>query len=449
MSPHSDLPEQDEYRLMFVRSGSRAVWTERGQNGPRLPRVVVPRWRRPAEQLQEAIQAVWKIRVIVLDFLPVEERCLPCAIVEVLSAESALRLTATTLDEIPMEEMNLEEREVIQAILDDEVGTRGPLSRLGWISEAIVWLREEVGDGVSVSDEIKQYNAGGRFALVCIGSPGGPIYWLKATGEPNAREFLITRKLVEVCPEYLPPQIASRNEWNAWLMEDFGRPLCSTDLPAVRLAILSMARLQTRTLDWTGELLAAGAFDQRVGTLLAHLSELMDYLREAMVKQTSTKVRRLDQDHLSRLESTLRDACFRMEDLKIPDTLVHNDVNPGNILFKGPRCVFTDWCEAGVSNPFFGFEYLCLLQSRGGGSRRVELQEVYRQCWLERLSSSQIDMAFTLSRPLAILSHFYGNGTWLRSSRRNEPRIESYARSLGRHMHSAIQTSSFPEVLCQ
>jgi hypothetical protein len=148
------------------------------------------------------------------------------------------------------------------------------------------------------------------------------------------------------------------------------------------------------------------------------------------------------------MASILQDACFRMEALKIPDTLVHNDMNSGNILFRGTHCVFTDWCEIGVGNPFFTLQYLCLLQPRGEHDWTPRLRELYRQCWLDLLSASQIEKGLELLPLLAILSYLYGRGSWLHSERRNDPHVESYARSLARHRDRAAQNPRLLEVQC-
>jgi len=400
------------------------------------------------EQLQEAIETTWNIRVIILDVLPAKHGSLSCAVAEIVSPNSHFHLTATVMDQIPDEELSIDERQAIEAILANDGCPPGPFSHLGWIKPAIEWLRSEVGHDVAFTEDIRQYNASGRFALVRFRSQGGPVFWLKATGEPNVHEFHVTRQLAALCTEFVPAQIAAREDWNAWLMADAGEPFDSLDLPALEQAVFSMAGLQKRTLEWTSQFLAAGAFDQRIGTLQTHLPELMDYLREAMARQTSTKVPQLDKQRIGELQTALRNACFRMESLEIPDTLVHNDVNPGNILFKGTRCAFTDWCESGVGNPFLGFEYLCLLQPSGREDWRPRLAEVYRQCWLDCLGVSRVDDAFALAPLLAMLSNLYGRGTWLHTPRRNAPHIESYARSLARHMDRLVQDPRLQEALC-
>lgn len=446
MLAHNAMLEQNEYRLVLVRFGSQAIWVDRADGALRLPRVSIPRWMRPAEQLQLAIEARWQLRAIVLDFLPGRMESAPCAVVEIMSLGAHDRLAAASIDEIAAGEMTSEERESVRAILSGNA--HGPFSRIGWIQDAREWMRAEVGHDIAFTEEVRQLNASGSFALARFSTRAGPAYWLKATGGPNIHEFHITRKLAELCPEYLPRQIAAREDWNAWLMEDAGQPLDSMELPMLEEAVLTMARLQRRTLGGTGEFLAAGAFDQRIGTLRTHLRELMEYLQEAMAKQTSTKAPRLDRHRLCRLESALRDACLRMEDVNIPDTLVHNDVNLANLLFKGMRCCFTDWCETGIGNPFLGFEYLCLLQSRSGEDWRSRLREVYRQCWIGFLETSAVDEAFALSPLLAMLASLYDRGTWFYASRRNLPHVESLARSLARHMDRLVLDPRFQETLC-
>jgi hypothetical protein len=448
MPSHDNALEDNEYRLALVKSGSHAMWAANNGGVLRLPRVAIPRWTRPAEQLQQTIESSWSIRSIILDILPGNKDSAPCAVVEVLSSESPSGLATVNIDEIADDEMACEEREVVEAILAGDRGPNGPFSCVGWIKDAMEWMSAEVGYDNAFIEQVRQYNASASFALLRITTHGGPAYWLKATGVPNAHEFHITRMLSELCPEFLPQRIAERSDWNAWLMEDAGQTLDFWTLRALEQAVSSMAELQKKTIGRARAFLDAGAFDQRLPVLRAHLTELVEYLNEAMMKQSSTLVPRIESRRLRQLFTIIEAACFRMEALQIPDTLVHNDMNPGNILFQGTHCVFTDWCEIGVGNPFFTLQYLCLLQSRGEQDWTTRLRELYRQCWQDLLSTSQIEKALDLTPLLAILSYLYGRGSWLRSVRRNDPHVESYARSLARCMDRMAQDPRLLEALC-
>jgi hypothetical protein len=448
MSPQDTVSQQIEYRLVLVKSGSRAIWTQRSGDDFRLPRIEVPRWTRQAQQLQKSIADLWSLRAIVLDVIPGRNDLGACAVVEILDVECPQGLTAVSIHEISKLEMTLIERMTVDAMLAGDPGSRGPFSRAGWIQEAKEWVRTALGGQITFTGEIHQFNATGRFALARFAIEDGSAYWLKATGEPNTHEFQITRMLAELCPEFLPRCIATREDWNAWLMEDAGIAQDPWTLPRLKQAVLSMANLQKKTACHTSAFLAAGAFDHRISVLRAQLVELVEYLDVTMTKQVSTKVPRIERARLLEIASLLQDACFRMEELKVPDTLVHNDVNSGNILFDGSRCVFTDWCEVGVGNPFLTFQYLYLLKPRDEEDWTPKLRKVYGDCWLDSLSVSQIELAFGLAPVLAVFSCLYGRGTWLRSSRRNDPAVESHARALARHMDREAQDSRFREALC-
>jgi hypothetical protein len=142
----------------------------------------------------------------------------------------------------------------------------------------------------------------------------------------------------------------------------------------------------------------------------------------------------------------LKNACDCLEELSIPDSLVHNDVNPSNILYDDSRCVISDWCEAAVGNPFLAFEHMSLLTA--SEAERIKLREVYRQRWADSLSPRQIEQAFRLVPLLAIASYLYGRGHWLVSPARSDPPFESYARSLARHMDRAARAAALQEALC-
>jgi hypothetical protein len=449
MSPHDTALERNEYRVVLVKSGSRAVWIESGSNVPRLPRLAVPRWARPAEKLQNAIADAWNTRAIILEFLPIRADADPCAVVEILSSERPDSLAATDIEELPRAELNVEERDVIRDVLAEKPNSRGPFARVGWIEEAREWLGREVGGTNAITGEIRQLNASGRFALLRFKTEAGPDYWLKATGYPNAHEFQITKMLAELCPEFLPSRIAGREDWNAWLMEDAGRPLDVWTLTDLEGAVLSMGTLQSKTVSGSMEFNAAGARDQRIGTLRTHLVELVEYIEKSMERQTSNRVPRIDERRLWALASILDLAFTRMEELGIPDALVHNDINSGNILFKGKRCAFTDWCEAGVGNPFIAFQYLCFLQPRGENNWTRRLRDLYRELWLDRLGAHEIEQAFVLMPLLACFSWLYGRGKWLNSPQRNDPEVEASARSLARHMDRAAQAPELLEILSQ
>jgi len=335
MPPHDTALEQNEYRVVLVRSGSNAIWTKRNDNTPRLPRISIPRWTRQVEELQRAVEETWHSSAIVLDALAGGEDVCPCAVVQILSQESPDGLVAVSMDELREGELQGQDRAMIEAMVAGDTRICGPLAYMNWIVAAMEWMRAEVGHDVDFTGSLHQYNAGGGFALIRFGTRNGPAYWLKATGDPNRHEFHVTEKLAELCPEFMPRRVAARTDWNAWLMEDAGCPLDSWTLPALEQAVYSMAMLQQMTIGRSNPLLTAGAFDQRLCVLRAHLAELFDYLDEAMAKQTSTRVQPIEKRRLWQMASILQDTCFRT--WITPSHTVCKNGADGNIATKAQR----------------------------------------------------------------------------------------------------------------
>ena len=88
----------NEYRLVLVKSGSNAIWTERKGSDLHLPRITVPRLARQAEEVQKGIEAIWRARNIVLDFLPRGQSSRPFVVSEILGPNLPHGLTACSVE---------------------------------------------------------------------------------------------------------------------------------------------------------------------------------------------------------------------------------------------------------------------------------------------------------------------------------------------------------------
>jgi hypothetical protein len=358
------------------------------------------------------------------------------------------------LDSIGNASLGENERTIVLSILSNDASDRGPFAQIGWIRDAQQWIHDEVPEReIKFNDDILQFTAGGRFALVRFGTEEGLAYWLKAVGEPNRHEFQVTKALWERFPNHVPPIIAMRTDWNAWVMEEAGHPLSdSFTLPSIERTVVRLAELQRESIDHVQPLLAAGCFDLRVPVLAAHLREITEYLEDTMGFQRSKKVPAIEVRRLRELEHMLDQACSKMQELNVPDTLIHNDINSGNILLEGTKCVFIDWAEAAIGNPFFTFQHLCAQISRDSEHAEAWLPQVkhaYKEVWVGCLTEAQIDLAFAVMPILGIASYLYGRGTWLNSTRRDDQHFQSYSRSLARCMDRAARAPELLEALCQ
>lgn len=454
MSVVQNNAEAIEYRVVLLDPCSPAVLAVTTPEGFCLPRVRIPKWKRPAEEINKALRRESGITTVVLAILEEIDQKPSCAVVELLSSAvspTVIGLTPCQLETLRDSELDFSERVSIQDVITGEASC--PFSRRGWITEVQAWIRESIHrKDLKFTSTIRQLTAGSGFALVRFATESGPAYWLKATGEPNKHEAGVTATLSRLFPEHLPTLVGVRSDWNAWVSQEDGLPICDNPtLAAMEVATSSLADLQKKSIAYRDTLIGAGCPDRSLPIIKQHLGEMTDYLREAMDRQVSTKVPRLSKSRLWELESILRDAIDRMQRLRIPDALTHSDMNLGNLLTDGTRCIFIDWAGVGLGNPFLTFQNLCVHIARSETASALwiaRMRNLYRQSWREILSETDIDIAFSLMPILAIASCLYGCGEWLTSPHREHEQAQAYRRSLARHLDRAAGSLLLEDVPC-
>jgi Phosphotransferase enzyme family len=444
--------ETMEYSLVLVEPHSRRVLALDAVGGYRLPRVRIPENTRRAEQLRKAVKNACGLHVLILDLLAARDGSPLCAVAEVLIPDQNSELQEVMVEQISSPELSELQRAHLTSLLSGD--TDSPFAQIGWIEEAVAWMESVTHRNLSSKSGIEQYNVGGSFSLVRFHTADDWHYWLKATGEPNAHELAVTSLLSKLGEDYLPEMISSRPAWNAWLMS--GQASGVTDLPSdpfelFRLledAVESMAELQLKTEGHGSDLLRAGAFDQSTEVFQAHSEALFDYLEEAMSLQTSTNAPRLEKRRLQEIRAIFEDVCRRMEELDLPETIVHGDMNDGNILTGLGHCQFIDWCEAYVGNPLISLQHLLLLNRVESAEIRAfmnrVLKERYRDVWTAMCDPEDLEDGLVYMPVLAAASALYGRGDWLTTPQRDETHRQAHARCLARHMDRAARA---PELL--
>jgi hypothetical protein len=436
-----------EIRLVLLSINKVTIAAMRHNDGFKLPRISIPSCTRPAEQLQFGAQKLWYTIICTIDFLPQDDCASPCAIAEILSDGFDSDLVRIQLGDLDQDELSRKEKIALQELLIGHIGSRGPLSHVGWLREATDWVRSAIPANHELAGDFRQLNATGHFSLIRFSASRGPAYWLKATGAPNRHEFQLTERLAQICPDCLPPRIAGRSEWNAWISEEAGAPCCEWTPQKLEQATRTLASIQLKALAQSDELLFAGGLDLRITNVRRQVDAIFGYLTEAMLRQTSTRSLRIDVSRLATIKDLLALACARMEDLGIPNSVVHHDLNKGNILFEDTRCVLTDWCEAGVGNPILCCHALWSNKEAAATEWLPQLHAIAEQCWIEVLSKKQINTALALAPLLTLLMNLYGRGTWLQSPEPIHPSVESYKRTLARRMDQACRNPKLLEAL--
>jgi hypothetical protein len=446
--------EMVEYRVALIDSSSPMLLTVAGSGGSSLPRVRIPKWTRPAEEINDVIWREWQLHTLVLTILNEAGDKPPCAVAESLpsiAAKTSHDLAPNSIESLNETELDGEERAAIQSSIAGDTSPSAPFSRRGWLKEAQAWVQSSISDRrIEFSGDLRQYNASSTFALVRLDTTCGDSYWLKATGEPNKHECALTVELSKLFPQYLPSLIAVREDWNAWVTKGAGRPLGDLrDLNLLTSAVKALADVQVESLNSVERLELAGCMDRRLTRVQSHLPEMFAFLEEAMEKQTSTKVKPLTPARLREIQVVVDQSCAQMQELGIPDCLVNGDVNLDNILYDGEHFRFVDWAEGGIGNPFLALQQVIQHVIREGEHLDwvTPICAAYKNEWRGLLTERQIDDAFVLMPLLAMADYLYGRGDWLDAPRRHEPAFQSFARTLGRCIDRAVAELSSAEVL--
>jgi hypothetical protein len=303
-----------------------------------------------------------------------------------------------------------------------------------------------------LTGDFRQLNASPTFSLIRFETNGSAV-WFKAVGEPNRPEFSITLKLAELFPKFLPTVISERPEWNGWLsFEVTGDELSEArQVEFWETAATALAELQIESLEEVADIRKAGARNLTAPELITSRRPFFDVMGQLMKRQTKVPPPVLADQELLDLDHRLYDALTHMHQLGIPEALGHLDPNPGNMIVSSGSCVFLDWAEAYVGNPFFTFQYL-LEHARRAFPDDCEvggrLTRAYTQRWKRILPPSRVDEALRLSSLLSPFAFAVGSPAWRNKENLEDCAIAGYFRSLARRMNREAKDLSGRRPIC-
>jgi hypothetical protein len=458
--------DRETYRAIVFGHGGDELLLATATSGFLLPSVEIPRWQRIAENLTVAMKNDWGHEAVCL-FSPdavvpagspngrnyqIMESCGPVA----KSDPRAEWMRVASLSEEvfvdPADYMAVR-RSLTECAGYSDGAAPGPFARLGWFGELQRWIEEVIGPlGFHLTRRFSQLNASPSFSLVRFETSGSAV-WFKATGRPNLREFPITLALARLLPQYLPPILATRPEWNGWLAQEVeGINLGETqDTQHWKAAAADLANLQIESTARSEVLIDSGARDLRASALLKLVRPFLDAMGRLMEKQTKVPPLVLSRNELILLGEQIEEALSLSADLRIPDALGHLDLNPGNVIVSEGQCVFLDWAEAYVGNPLFSFQYLvehCRRMAGVDATAESGLTSAYAEEWQSVVSPENLQEAMALTPMLAVFAYAVATEAWGDQARLQDLKIAGYLRSLTRRMHREANRLKDRSALC-
>jgi hypothetical protein len=292
---------------------------------------------------------------------------------------------------------------------------------------------------LTLGSEFLQLTAGLHFSLIRFRTDRGGV-WFKAVGEPNLHEFGVSLALARILPEFVPPILAVRENWNAWLTLEVEGAHPGEDAPLeawIGIAT-TLAELQIASVGSTFAFIDTGCRDVRVGALVDAVRPYLQVAARLMREQERTCPPPMNEQELEALEETLFAALTHLESLHLPDTLGHLDFHPGNILVGRNGVVFLDWSAAGVGCPLITLEFLM---------ERLRRVHPTLEAWRNAVLSAYLERYRFLVRPqdlraalrttplVAAFAYAVASGAWSDPVRRHDPTTAAHLRSLTRRMN--------------
>lgn len=308
--------------------------------------------------------------------------------------------------------------------------------RRGWWRRLMTWAETPLRSaGLRATGRFEQWNAGSGFQLVRLETEGQAV-WFKAVGPPLTSEFTITRALATGQPQRAPQCLAAHEEWHGWLMLE-AEGVCLRQVTHVahwQTAARAIARLQMEEAARAEGWLEHGCRDLRPGALAANLQTFCSGMEAVMGRQPHVPPVRLGRAELARMADGIAQALTQAEAL--PSSLVHADLNPGNI-FVGPSgCRFLDWAEASVAHSFVVLDNLLghrRKQEAVDSNDLAPIQRAYAAEWEAEYGEAAVRRALRVTRLLRLATMALRSAGWVwgrPTSLQEERRLRSLCRSL-------------------
>jgi hypothetical protein len=446
-----DSTGQDTYRMLITRRAGSEILIVGNGRAWSLPRTQIPSRQRPAEQLTAAVRKSFELETYCL-FVPSPislvrtESNANYAVMESVKQNDPAPagtywMSAGVLDRYCDAEEARAFREAFDVLNSYAAGEKpGPFGRAGWLRELFQWAEEQVAPlGIRLTGNFRQLNASPTFSLIRL-ETNSVALWFKATGKPNEHEMAIALSLSRLFPKYVPRIFGIHLAWNGWL---------SAEAPGIELgeiaecsawecAAESLAELQISSIGKCSELLDGKCKDLRLTRLADSVDPFLARMGEFMAAQEQPSPARLAKSELVSLREGLAESCELLKSFRLADTLGHIDLNPGNIVVSPESCVFLDWAEGCVSNPFLTFEYLRQHIERSGlqepavGAR---ITAAYLRRWQAFFSPEELRRAMAIAPLIAAFAYAVASDRWRSPETLRDAVAAGYLRSLTRRMY--------------
>jgi aminoglycoside phosphotransferase (APT) family kinase protein len=266
---------------------------------------------------------------------------------------------------------------------------RPPWARPGWFAEVCGWLDESIDAiGLARNGSVEVVEQWAISSVLRCETEEGRVYF-KAAFSIFGHEPALTRSLAAEYP-MLVPEVLAVDVPRGWMLmrELRGMQIGDDGVERWSDAVAAIARIHRDWSDRYDELLAIGAQDRTLARLASEIRPTFDAVEIAS-----------DEGMASELERR----CEKLALGPVPQTLVHGDFHPWNVMVDGEALRIFDWSDACISYPLFDLPTF-LERAEDEGAREALLQ-TYLAAWGDVASAGELRAGHELSLPLACVHH--------------------------------------------
>lgn len=285
-----------------------------------------------------------------------------------------------------------------------------------WQREAHEWIAQHLSAaGRGITGPIEQPHIRPWATAFRVPASGGDV-WFKAVAPRLRHEARLTEFLWSLLPGHTPDIIATDHRRGWLLLEDLGSPLrphirSFEDLRWWDQSLNLYADLQKAAAFRSEELVATGVPDRRDEGLHHEWEELLGDVDRLRIGEEEC----LSREHFDlavRLWGEIAALLAELDDVGLPNTIVHDDLHDHNVFLVGEegkqRIILADWGDSSFANPLCT---LTVLLSSMAYQRGVEVdapaivavEERYLSHWEDHASMAQIREGATIAKRIGML----------------------------------------------
>ena len=260
-----------------------------------------------------------------------------------------------------------------------------------WLLPANKWVSEQLAllsiDTSQKLQEVSGWALGQVYKQTC--SQGD--FYFKATAllPLFSNEAQVNKKLAKLFVNKVPEVVAINADKQWMLTTDFGGGLPeNADKKHWQLAFGEFAKLQIAAIEHTETIKQHGCLSRHANYTLVQLTEyfsdteIVNHLPEQV---TSARVQIL---------AEVEQSIIALEQLAIPNTLVHGDLHIENIASTNNGYLFFDWSDACIAHPFVDGTYIYRMDE---SEDKQAIIDAYLTPWREMFAKDIVDKAWQLA----------------------------------------------------